>query len=60
MRNEFTAIVEQDGPGYVAYRAEVLGANGQGKRKKSVCQAGTRCGRTKRSSDILMRPLERQ
>jgi len=31
MRNEFTAIVEQDGPWYVAYCAEVPGANGQGK-----------------------------
>jgi len=31
MRNEFTAIVEHDGPWYVAYCAEVPGANGQGK-----------------------------
>jgi len=31
MRNELTAIVEQDGPWYVAYCAEVPGANGQGK-----------------------------
>jgi predicted RNase H-like HicB family nuclease len=31
MRNEFTAIVERDGPWYVAYCAEVPGANGQGK-----------------------------
>lgn len=30
MRNEFTAVVEQDGPWYVAYCAEVPGANGQG------------------------------
>jgi len=30
MRNEFTAIVEQDGPWYIAYCAEVPGANGQG------------------------------
>ena len=30
MRNEFTAIVEQDGPWFVAYCAEVPGANGQG------------------------------
>ncbi len=34
MRNEFTAIVEQDGPWYVAYCAEVPGANGQGKTKE--------------------------
>jgi predicted RNase H-like HicB family nuclease len=31
MRNEFTAIVEQDGPWYIAYCAEVPGANGQGR-----------------------------
>jgi predicted RNase H-like HicB family nuclease len=30
MRNEFTAILEQDGPWYIAYCAEVPGANGQG------------------------------
>ncbi len=29
MRNEFTAVVEQDGPWYVAYCAELPGANGQ-------------------------------
>jgi predicted RNase H-like HicB family nuclease len=34
MRNEFTAIVEQDGPWYVAYYAEVPGANGQGKSRE--------------------------
>ena len=31
MRNEFTAMVERDGPWFVAYCAEVPGANGQGK-----------------------------
>ncbi len=30
MHNEFTAIVEQDGHWYIAYCAEVPGANGQG------------------------------
>ena len=30
MRNEFTAIVEQDGPWFIASCAEVPGANGQG------------------------------
>ena len=30
MRNEFTAVIEQDGPWYIAYCAEVPGANGQG------------------------------
>ena len=34
MRNEFTAIVEQAGPWYVAYCAEVPGANGQGKSRE--------------------------
>ena len=31
MRNEFTAIIEKDGDWYIAYCAEVPGANGQGK-----------------------------
>ena len=30
MRNEFTALVERDGPWHIAYCAEVPGANGQG------------------------------
>ena len=30
MRNEFTAIVEKDGPWFIAHCAEVPGANGQG------------------------------
>ena len=34
MRNEFTAIVEQDGPWFIAYCAEVPGANGQGKSRE--------------------------
>jgi predicted RNase H-like HicB family nuclease len=34
MRNEFTAIVERDGPWHVAYCAEVPGANGQGKTRE--------------------------
>jgi predicted RNase H-like HicB family nuclease len=38
MRNEFTAIVEQDGPWYIAYCAEVPGANGQG-RTREECLA---------------------
>lgn len=41
MRNEFTAIVEQDGPWYVAYCAEVPGANGQG-RSREDCLANLR------------------
>ena len=34
MHNEFTAIVEKDGNWYIAYCAEIPGANGQGKTKK--------------------------
>ncbi len=41
MRNEFTAVVEQDGPWYVAYCAEVPGANGQGKTREE-CLASLR------------------
>jgi predicted RNase H-like HicB family nuclease len=41
MRNEFTAIVERDGPWYVAYCAEVPGANGQGKTREE-CLADLR------------------
>jgi predicted RNase H-like HicB family nuclease len=43
MRNEFTAIIEQDGPWYVAYCAEVPGANGQGKSREE-CLANLREG----------------
>jgi predicted RNase H-like HicB family nuclease len=31
MRNEFTAIIEQDGEWYIGYCPEVPGANGQGR-----------------------------
>ena len=41
MRNEFTAIVEQDGPWWVAYCAEVPGANGQG-MSRDECIANLR------------------
>ena len=34
MRNEFTAIVEQDRPWFIAYCAEGPGANGQGKTRE--------------------------
>lgn len=34
MHNEFTAIIEKDGKWYIAYCAEIPGANGQGKTKK--------------------------
>jgi predicted RNase H-like HicB family nuclease len=39
--NEFTAIVEQDGPWYIAYCAEVPDANGQG-RSREECLANLR------------------
>jgi predicted RNase H-like HicB family nuclease len=41
MRNEFTAIVEQNGPWYTAYCAEVPGANGQGASQED-CLANLR------------------
>lgn len=41
MRNEFTAVVERDGPWYIAYCAEVPGANGQG-RTREECIASLR------------------
>ena len=41
MHNEFTAIVEQDGPWFIAYCAEVPGANGQGKTRED-CIASLR------------------
>ena len=41
MRNEFTAIVERDGPWYIAYCAEVPGANGQGESHEE-CLASLR------------------
>jgi predicted RNase H-like HicB family nuclease len=39
MRNEFTAIVERDGPWYIAYCAEVPGANGQGSTREACLQS---------------------
>jgi len=41
MLNEFTAIIERDGPWFVAYCAEVPGANGQGKSREE-CLANLR------------------
>jgi predicted RNase H-like HicB family nuclease len=41
MHNEFTAIVEKDGPWHIAYWAEVPGANGQGKSREE-CLASLR------------------
>ena len=41
MHNEFTAIIERDGLWYIAYCAEVPGANGQGKSREE-CLANLR------------------
>ena len=41
MHNEFTAIVEQDGPWHISCCAEVPGANGQGKSREE-CLANLR------------------
>ena len=41
MRNEFPAVVEQDGAWHVAYCAEVPGANGQGTTREE-CLANLR------------------
>jgi predicted RNase H-like HicB family nuclease len=41
MRNEFTGIVERDGDWYIAYCAEIPGANGQGKTREE-CLANLR------------------
>ncbi len=38
MRNEFTAVVEQDGPWHIAYCAELPGANGQGQTREECLQ----------------------
>ena len=39
MRNEFTALVERDGPWYIAYSPEIPGANGQGKTKAAALKS---------------------
>jgi predicted RNase H-like HicB family nuclease len=41
MRNEFTAVVERDGPWYIAYCPEIPGANGQGKTKAAALKSLT-------------------
>jgi predicted RNase H-like HicB family nuclease len=38
MRNEFTAIVEHDGPWYIAHCAEVPEADGQGESKEECLE----------------------
>lgn len=39
MTNEFTAIVERDGVWFVAYCAEIPGANGQGRTSKAAVES---------------------
>jgi predicted RNase H-like HicB family nuclease len=39
MRNEFTAVVEQDGEWFIAYSPEIPGANGQGKTKDEAVKS---------------------
>jgi len=39
MRNEFTAIVEQDEDWFIAYSPEVPGANGQGRNKDEALKS---------------------
>ena len=36
MKNEFTAIIEQDREWHIAYCPEIPGANGQGKTKEEA------------------------
>ncbi len=36
MASEFTAVIERDGDWYIAYCAEIPGANGQGRTKKAA------------------------
>ncbi len=38
MQNEFTAIIEKDEDWFIAWCAEIPGANGQGKTKKECLQ----------------------
>lgn len=39
MRNEFTAVIEQDGEWFIAYSPEIPGANGQGKTKEECLKS---------------------
>ncbi|MFQ5330100.1 MAG: type II toxin-antitoxin system HicB family antitoxin [Thermodesulfobacteriota bacterium] len=39
MHNEFTAIIEKDEEWYIAYCAEIPGANGQGKTKEECLKS---------------------
>jgi predicted RNase H-like HicB family nuclease len=39
MRNEFTAIIEQDEGWFIAYSPEIPGANGQGRTKEQALES---------------------
>ena len=39
MTNEFTAVVERDGEWFIAYCAEIPGANGQGRSKEEAIES---------------------
>jgi predicted RNase H-like HicB family nuclease len=39
MASEFTAIIERDGDWYIAYCAEIPGANGQGRTKEEALES---------------------
>ncbi|MCX6101617.1 MAG: type II toxin-antitoxin system HicB family antitoxin [Candidatus Bipolaricaulota bacterium] len=39
MRNEFTAVIVQDGEWYIAYSPEIPGANGQGRSREECLQS---------------------
>jgi predicted RNase H-like HicB family nuclease len=39
MHNEFTAIVERDGEWFIAYAAEIPGANGQGRTEDECLES---------------------
>lgn len=39
VKNEFTAIIERDGEWFIAYCAEIPGANGQGRTKEEARQS---------------------
>jgi predicted RNase H-like HicB family nuclease len=39
MRNEFTAVIEQDEGWFVAYSPEIPGANGQGRTKEEALES---------------------
>ncbi|MEX0938421.1 MAG: type II toxin-antitoxin system HicB family antitoxin [Pirellulales bacterium] len=39
MHNESTAVVQRDGPWFVAYCPEISGANGQGKTQEEALES---------------------